>query len=177
MFYAIREPFSPADGGKWDDYCEWRGIEFESFESIDGLLRPNLFELETDEDWGLLAKESYSDSTVLTPFISDLESAQRKRAEIGRGDVVGLEFDGHDTTNPDFLGFDLIEGDGSISLLTNFGNDFNFINRALTSNALAPDLETVAEIRLALLNSLPKDPHVKDCRIVSVYRPEIPRDE
>jgi hypothetical protein len=72
-----------------------------------------------------------------------------------------------------FLGFDLLEGDGSISLLTNFGNDFDYINRALAANALILDFETVAEIRLTLMQALPQDPHVKGCRIVSVYRPRL----
>ena len=133
MVYAILEPFSPKDGEKWTSYCEWRGLEFKSFESIDGLLRPNLFELETDEDWGLLANESYLEDTILVPLISDLTSARRKRKQIGRGDLVGVCFEGHDPNRDGFLGFDLLEGDGSISLLTNFGNDFDHINDALSS--------------------------------------------
>ncbi len=42
MLFTIVEPFSASDGEKWEIYCEWRGMKFERFDSIDGILRPNL---------------------------------------------------------------------------------------------------------------------------------------
>ena len=51
MLFTIVEDFGVADGESWSSYIEWRGIQFDRFDSLDGILRPSLFTPETEEDW------------------------------------------------------------------------------------------------------------------------------
>ena len=164
MLFIIIAPFSPADGERWTRYCEWRGLNFERFDSIDGMLRPNLFETPEDSDWEHIVNESY-----MLHLITNLSHARRKHALIGKGDLVGLRFDDHETDHEGFLGFDIIDGYCDVSLLTNWGNESEFINRGLAPNALLPDLKTTREIFDRLRSDFGDDPHVEGCQIVSVY--------
>lgn len=167
MLYTIVEPFSPVDGARWTSYCEWRGLAFERFDSIDGILRPNLFKTPHDSDWEHIVNEDN-----MLHFITDLSYATHKHAQIGNGELVGVRFDDHDIADPGFLGFDIIDGYCDISLLTNWGNDMAIINRALAPNALLRDIKTAEEIFAALQTTCADDSHVPDSRIVSVYNPK-----
>jgi hypothetical protein len=164
MLFTIVEPFSPADGERWTSYCEWRGLSFERFDSIDGMLRPNLFDSPEDSDWDHIVNEDF-----MLHLITDLPHARHKHARIGKGDLIGLRFDDHNTDHEGFLGFDIIDGYCEVSLLTNWGNDVEFINRALAPNALLRNLKTAQEIFDSLRNDYGNDPHVEGCRIVSIY--------
>lgn len=166
MLFTIVEPFSPADGEKWISYCEWRGVRLERFDSIDGMLRPNLFTTPDEEDWEHVVNENF-----MLHLITDLPHATRKREQIGRGDLVGLRFEDHDTSDEGFLGFDLVDGYCDVSLLTNWGNDVEIINRSLAANALVRDWATAERIHRELKEKHGDDRHVKGSRIVSIYAP------
>lgn len=170
MLFTIVEPFSPADGEKWTNYCDWRGIQFERFDSIDGILRPNLFESPEDDDWNHIVNENF-----MLHLITDLQHAERKLKEIGKGELVALRFEDHDTSDAEFLGFDIIDGYCDVSLLTNWGNDLDFINHSLATNALVPDMKTVQLIHGRLRDEFGEDGHVEGCRIISVYKPKANR--
>jgi len=166
MLFTIVEPFSPANGEKWTTYCEWKGINFERFDSVDGILRPNLFDTPDDEDWSHIVNENF-----MLHLITDYPYAQEKHAQIGQGDLVGLSYDYHDVSDAGFLGFDIVDGYWDVSLLTNWGNDVESINRSIASNALVPDEGAVEEIYKELKQNWGDDSHVEACRIVSVYNP------
>lgn len=165
MLYTIVEPFSVADGQKWASYCEWRGLTFERFDSIDGILRPNLFDTPEDSDWEHIVNENF-----MLHLITDFSHAMHKHAQIGRGDIVGLRFENHDAEDEGFLGFDIIDGYCDVSLLTNWGNDVEIINNSVAPNALILDLTAAQDILHTLQNDWGDDPHVKGCRIVSIYQ-------
>ncbi len=166
MSYTIVEPFSTDDGDSWSGYCAWRGISFESFDSVDGILRPKLFCCpESDGDWTHVKGDA-----GMFHLITDFTFARKKLEEIGRGIIVGLHLDAHDETHPDFLGFDLIDGFHDISLLTNWGNEVTMINEELSSNGLVRERAVVKAIKEHLTINYAEDPHVEGCRIVSVYR-------
>lgn len=161
MFFTLVESFGPSSGEAWTSYLTWRGLPFSRFDSIDGILRPALFRPETTEDWA---------QTVIPHYFSDLTCAQNKQASLGRGDIVGLNFETHDERHPDFLGFDLIDGHDDVSLLTNWGNDVDLINRALSPSALVPEFRVIHAIQEYLIHHHGTDGHVEGCRIVSLYR-------
>jgi hypothetical protein len=163
MYFTIVENFSPS-AESWKDYCAWRGIEFERFDSIDGILRPSLFTTPEGEDWNYVVQEDFR-----LHLITDLDYARRKRSMIGSGDLVGIRFDRPSNTDSRFLGFDLIDGYFDISLLTNFGNDINLINQLISVNALVLNRRDIEQIQEHLLSEFPDDPHVKRCQIVSIY--------
>ena len=162
--FAIIEPFGPAQGDRWSSYIEWRGLSFERFDSIDGILRPSLFSPESEEDW----KHVFPESRVIH-LITDHEYAALKRSQMQSGDIVGLRLDDHDESDAAFLGFDLIDGSFDVSLLTNWGTDLDCINRALGPNALIQSLSVVQSIQAHLLSTCMEDGHVDGCRIVSIY--------
>jgi len=161
MLFTLVESFGPSNGEAWTSYLGWRGLSFSRFESIDGILRPALFRPETTEDWA---------QTVAPHYISDLTRARKKQVDIGRGDIVGLNFESHDESHPDFLGFDLIDGHDQVSLLTNWGNDLGLINRALSPSGLVIEFRVIRAIQEELIHHHGTDGHVEGCRIVSVYR-------
>lgn len=166
MLFTIVESFSPRDGDSWISYCQWRGLAFTGFDSIDGILRPSLLSNLEDEDWNHIDHENFR-----VHLITDADYAVRKHTEIGQGDLVGLKFSEHDESDPHFLGFDLIDGYYDVSLLTNWGNDVDSINCSLSSNALVLSYPIVEAIQQELLRTSDTDLHVEGCQIVSIYRP------
>ena len=167
MLFTIIESFSPNDGDRWTSYCKWRGLTFTKFDSIDGILRPTLFNAPTkDEDWNHVVNEDFK-----LHLITDYEYAVKKHNEIGKGDLVGLKFDKHNESDSCFLGFDLIDRYCDVSLLTNWGNDVEIINRSLSPSGLVLSRQLINEIQEELLRTSGDDSHVKGCQIVSIYRP------
>ncbi len=165
MFYTIVKSFSRADGDSWASYCNWRGIDFERFDSIDGLLRPSVFEPVTKEDWSHVILEDYK-----CHYITDSDYACRKHQEIGLHSILlGVSFDEQEEDNPGFLGYDLIDGYLDVSLLTNWGNTCEIINQNLSLCGLILSYEVVYEIKKYLTKFHGEDSHVADCSIVSIY--------
>jgi hypothetical protein len=167
MLYSIIEAFSPSNGDAWDKYCDWRGLRFERFDSIDGLLRPSLFDPKTPDYW----RHVYQGDSAFQ-YLTDKQYAEQKHRDIGQGDLVGLRLIDHDKQHRSFLGFDLLDGYFSVSLLTNWGNDVTFINQALGSNALVSNLQAISSIQTQLFDQHGEDNHVEDCHIVSLYDPK-----
>jgi hypothetical protein len=167
MLYKIIESFSPNDGDNWISYCKWRGIWFECFDSIDEIMRPNVFDEIDDEDWTRI----FTDGNAVFNFFTDFDYALRKFRKGGRGNLVGVCFDGHDESHPGFRGYDLLDSFNRVSLLTDFGCDsaFAIIDKRLSPRALVLDLECANAIRAELLKALGDDSHVKDCKVVSIY--------
>ena len=164
MLFTIIESFSPKDGDAWTKYCAWRGITFERFDSIDGILRPSLFNPQNDADWHHVVAEDF-----MNRFIKDIDFALATYQVIGQGDLVGVRFNAHDERDDRFLGYDLIDGYCDVSLLTNWGMDKERVNRSLAPNALVPTFDSVRAIQEELTKTTGTDSHVKGCRIVSVY--------
>jgi hypothetical protein len=164
MLYTLIEPFSPNDGDRWTSYCAWRGLKFARFDSIDGILRPSLFKEPNDEDWSHIVNESF-----MLHYFHDRKYAELKRRQIGRGDLVGVEFQDHDESAVGFLGYDLLDGCNDVSLLTNWGNDIAVVNRSLGRTGLIRSRGAVEKVKAELMMSYAEDGHVKGCKVVSIY--------
>ncbi len=165
MLFAIIEDFGVRDGESWSNYIKWRGIAFDRFDSLDGMLRKKLFTSpETDEDWNHVVCESF-----MVCYLTNLRYAQKVHARIGVGSLVGFKSSEHDERHKGFLGYDIIDPCYDASLLTNWGNDIEIINRLLASNALVRNLNDVERIHDFLTSNHGDDSHVNGCRIISVY--------
>jgi hypothetical protein len=164
MFFTIIETFSPQDGERWTSYCAWRGVQFERFDSIDGILRPNLFTPRSEEEWRHVVGEDFK-----IHFIIDRPFAEAAHRAIGRGEVVGVGFEDHREDDPSFLGYDILDGFCDVSLLTNWGNDRAFLTQALGPNALVPSFEVAQCLKERILKEFSHDQHVEGCHVVSVY--------
>jgi hypothetical protein len=164
MLFTIVENFGVADGEPWSSYIEWRGIHFDRFDSLDGILRKSLFTPESEEDWSHVVCENFKLS-----YLTDFSHAHQTHVRMGIGSLMGFAYTEHDEANEGFLGYDIIDRFCDVSLLTNWGNDVEIVNHAIGSNALVPTLAQVERIHEFLTSNHGDDNHVKDCRIVSVY--------
>lgn len=164
MLFTIVEDFGVADGEAWTNYVEWRGLNFDRFDSLDGILRKSLFTPESVEDWDHVVCENF-----MLSYLTDFDYAHQAHIRIGTGSVMGFAYANHDETSEGFLGYDIIDGYCDVSLLTNWGNDVEIVNRALGSHALVPTLAQVERIHAFLTSNHGDDPHVDGSRIVSVY--------
>lgn len=164
MLFTIVEDFGIANGEAWSNYLEWRGLDFDRFDSLDGMLRKSLFTPESVEDWDHVVKENF-----MIDYLTDFEYAQQMHTRIGAGSLMGFAYSEHDESDEGFLGYDIIDGYCDVSLLTNWGNDIEVVNQALGSNALVPTLAQVELIHEFLTTNYGDDSHVQGSRIVSVY--------
>lgn len=165
MLYTIVEAFAPSDGEKWSKYKAWRGRHFERFDSIDGMLRPSLFQPTTERDWDNVVTESF-----MTHLITNREYALARRREIGDGVVLEIRTDSHACATPEFLGFEIIDGHWSVSLLTNWGTEYSFIDDCLGPNGLIPEIGAAQRVHERLLSDYSDDSHAGACILISLYR-------
>ncbi len=70
MYYKIVEKFGPEDGDNWKKYIDWRGLSLIKFDSVDGILRPDLFEPDSTDD-----KELIDNHVMSNGLIEDLKRA------------------------------------------------------------------------------------------------------
>jgi hypothetical protein len=178
--FAILKSFSPSDGEVWTNYCQWRGIKFKAFHSIDGMLRPSLFNgPETNEDWGHVLNASF-----MLSYFTDCDYAAQKLRALGEGELQEIRQEDHDESSPHFLGYEVFDFRDKISFLTNWGNDIEVINQALTDYALLPTLSSAQSILTHLLEAHGSDGHLQPsqqadgsfeyhCHIASIYNVQV----
>lgn len=167
MYYKIVEKFGPQDGEKWVNYLHWRGLRLENFDSVDSILRPDLFSPQSEEDWLYCVNENYRIN-----LITDLEYAKTLMGLYDNANLIGVEVGIQAGYVPQdlLLGFDIIDGQGSISLLTNWGNDSkDLINSHIQTNGLICDLSQALQTQNELRKKFPEDPHAQNCEVWAIY--------
>ena len=165
MYYKIIEKFSPSDEERWQSYLKSRGLDLTCFDSVDSILRPDLFDPRSHEDWANCVNENYK-----LNLITNSNYARKILPRYHNADLVGVEIELDEAYMPkdSLLGYDII--DGSISVLTNWGTDTeNLINPHLMPNGLIGDLTQAFRIRNLLRQKFPDDPHVKESEVWAVY--------
>jgi hypothetical protein len=168
MYYKVIKKFGPEDGERWSDYLKWRGLHLTSFESVDGVMRGNLFEPKTDADWEHCVQEDFKIS-----LITNLEYAQKIRQQHENAEVVGIEFpaDVNYEASPGLLGFDVLDSHGDVSMLTDWGTDEEGIfSRFIKENGLLDDLTEALRIRDILRSHYPEDHHAQECHVCAIYK-------
>ncbi|MBN2218601.1 MAG: hypothetical protein JW719_14590 [Pirellulales bacterium] len=170
MYYKIVEPFGPQSGGKWYDYLKWRGLKLTRFDSVDGLLRPDLFEPLSVEDWHNCVNKDFR-----LNLITSLDYARSILGQHDNAVLVGVEIElqkGYDPKSG-LLGFDIMDDYGSISLVTDWGTDEEgIINNNVMKNGLIGDFDRALIIRDLLRVEYSEDPHANNCGVWAVYQLE-----
>ena len=59
--------------------------------------------------------------TFSSVIITDFDYGQKMHAKIGSGSLLGFPYSNHDESDEGFLGYDIIDGNSDVSLLTNWG--------------------------------------------------------
>jgi len=168
MYYKIVDSFGPQDGDRWQRYLEWRGLNLTGFDSVDGILRPDLFEPKSEEDWRNCVNEDYKLS-----LITNLDYARKILNRYDNPVLVGveMELEGRSLPKNGLLGFDIIDGYCDVSLVTNWGTDEDgLINRYIMSNGLVGDLRHALQVRDLLRKEFYEDSHAQNCEVWAVYR-------
>lgn len=167
MYYKIVEKFGSECGDRWRDYLKWRGLNLTGFDSVDAILRPDLFEPQSSEDWHNCLNADFKLS-----LITDLGYANRILDRYENPDLVGVEIELEQNYVPQagLLGFDIIDGYCSVSLVTNWGTDEKgIIDQNVMPNGLIRELGRALELRDTLRQSFPEDAHAEICEVWAVY--------
>ena len=173
MYYKIIEKFSPLDEERWQSYLKSRGLDLTCFDSVDSILRPDLFDPRSHEDWANCVNENYK-----LNLITNSNYARKILPRYHNADLVGVEIELDEAYMPKdgLLGYDIIDVECSISVITNWGTDKEnlinphfLINPHLMANGLIGNLPQALHICDLLRQTFPNDPHVKECEVWAVY--------
>jgi hypothetical protein len=168
VYYKIVRRFGPEAGDEWWSYLRWRGLDLSSFDSVDSMHRPDLFAPDSVEDWHNCINENFK----LT-IVTNLEYARRILDRYDSPVLIGVDIELEEgyVAGDGFLGYDIIDGDSSISLVTNCGTDEEgLFDDHIQPNGLLGDLDRALQIRDRLRRDFPADPHAADCTVWAVYK-------
>ena len=162
MYYKIIEKFGTEHEG-WKKFTEFRKLKLTRFDSVDGILCPDLFKPESEEDWANCVNDNFK-----LNLITNLKYARSILKRFKNAILVGVDIELEKDYMPkdNLLGFDIIDGYCDVSLLTNWGNDEDgiFVD-IIKDNGLIEDLETALKTRDTLRYNYPKDPHAEKCEV------------
>ena len=171
MYYKIVENFGPENGEKWKGYLQWRGLSLTKFDSVDGILRPDLFAPESKEDWQHCVNKDFKIN-----MITDLDYAKIVLKRYNNSALVGVEIElekGY-VSKAGLLGYDIIDGYRDVSLVTNWGTDGEgIINNHVMLNGLIRDADQAFKIRDRLRDDYSGDPHAEACGVWAIYETSI----
>ena len=167
MYYIIIEKFGKENVNKWKSYLRWRNVEFEKFDSIDKTLSPSLFTPTEAKDWEYCINDDF-----YLDLITDFAYAQQILYRYKNAKIVGVEVIDNEEKyieKNNFLGYDILDQKREISLITNWGNDIEVINKYLGQNGLIKSLSETKEVRSFLEKNYTLDPHVIKSSIWAIY--------
>lgn len=167
MYFKVVEKFGPEDGARWNEYLTWRGLNLTRFDSVDGILRKNLFNPASEDDWKNCVQEDYK-----ICLITNLEYARKIQEQCEKAEIVGIDFplDSCFQAHTGLLGFDVIDSSWDVSMLTNWGTDEERIfSDLILENGLLGDLTQALRIRDTLRRRFPEDHHARECHVCAIY--------
>jgi len=169
MYYKILEHFGPESGDKWLNYIGWSGLHnMKRFDSVDSMMRPNIFSPETVEDWNNCVNEDFK-----LNLITNLEYAKEISKKYADAEMVGVDIDinEHYVPSDNFLGYDIIDRYCSVSLLTNWIRDkYPFDRKVIKENGLILNIKEAIATRDQLRKDPMADDHSRDCTLWAVYK-------
>jgi hypothetical protein len=150
--------FDAADGAPWQRFVQWSGLQhLEEVVSLDPHLCPP-----TD---GAAAAQCPPD-----PWPTAAPAGPRLQLLAALEEPEAASLAGVDHERFEFLGFDLIEPQAGLSVLTNCGGfPQAFTTRDLSRAGLIPDFEGAQAVRRRLGAAYPNDPHAR-CRLWALWR-------
>lgn len=180
FLYTAREAYDRTyykEEMPWDKYIKWSQLtQLTELVSLDNILNKNLVEPDYDneDDWNFIHFVGQN----ITGFFTTLDFVF-KRLNIKRKfnlltvvfepnqDCKNIEVEGYE-----FIGYDLLDQDFSISALTNCdGFDETFSSSDLNNKGLIDDFVKAYEIKKMLLKNNPNEHHA-DTNVIAVWRHE-----
>jgi hypothetical protein len=168
LYKVIRQFKKERNEEAWNSYIRFSGLEqIQDLCSLDSVLNVSLFTPETEEDWKNCVNEDYK-IDMITNFryakiVSDRFSGSR---------ILGLIINAeHNYKNENLLGFDILDREYSISLLTNCGGFSEVFSNSLINRFGLLDDKTIAyTIRDKLRNLKNGNEHARDCEVIAVFK-------
>ena len=170
--YTVRERFTPAHREDWGQYIEWRGfLHIDELITLDTILCCDRIEDLVPEDWHHNIQADFR----LTWFTHLDYLRQRCPLRPGQDQLIAAIENPSQKFSPPagftHCGFDILDGEGSISVLTNCGRfpglcEPTEVNRWGLMDDLAVARAIAAQIRV----DFPDEPHCQHCQVWQVAR-------
>jgi hypothetical protein len=170
-WFIATEPFSPADGDSWSRYVAGCGLtHLEEVVSLDSMLCPTVLDETRADYWPHIVNEDF-----MLDFFTDYAFLLKQVEGIERKNLLCV------FRNPErqpsapfpsfeFLGYDLVDRQGTASVLTNCGGFPEiFANSELSSLGLLPTLERARQVQ-SRLRALDLKNHHTDCHVWAIFR-------
>jgi hypothetical protein len=169
MLFKVISQFSKDDNNSWENYIEFSHLDqITDYCSLDSLLNYSVFTPESKEDW-----ENCVNENSKLDMITNIDYARKIAANHPGSKVLGIVIN-PGNTGMDFperlLGFDILDGDFSNSLLTNCGGFPEvFSNEAINRYGLIGSMDQAYKIRDQLRIRFHGDGHAQNCEVIAVY--------
>ena len=181
FYYTARGAYDKdydEDGMSRQKYIEFsRLIHLTELVSLDGILNEVLVEPDLDnaDDWNYIVTDNESQ----TGFFTTLDYVLQKTKPLDRFNLLAVVIEPtQDCKNVmlddfEFVGYDLLDKDYSISALTNCGGfDETFLPSDLNEFGLIDDYDKAIDIKKRLLENNPEEHHA-DTNVIAVWRHKI----
>ena len=171
-FYTAHRRLSKTTGGDFIQVVEWLGFhQIDELVSADTLICPNLVIELTNEDWN---HNVHADNRVFW-FYDLLYLAQRIHFDPAIHNILSLVKEPSEpvpvAASFELCGYDILDSDNSISVLTNCGGFPEIFSPAIVNRyALLNYRATADDIANRLRTTYADDDHCRDCRVWSVCR-------
>jgi hypothetical protein len=172
-WYIATEMFTSREGEAWSKYVNWSGLsQLDEVVSLDPMLCPTILPEIRNEYWPYIVNEDF-----MLNFFTDLEFLLTQVA--GRTERNLLCVFRNPPTHPsprpelehfEFLGYDLVDVQGSASALSNCGGFPDaFDNRELSSKGLLGSHVRALQVQSELRARHPEESHA-NCHVWAIYR-------
>jgi hypothetical protein len=170
--FTACQKFAPCCGESWLRYIEWSKFHhLRELVSTDSILCPSLIDTLMDEDWEYNIHEDnrthlFRDYHYLKRRI-DYDAAKHNLLAIAECATKAFE----PIQGFSFCGYDILDSDDSISVLTNCGGFPSiFATDDLNPLGLISELDRVSKIAATIRDTHADDHHCADCRVWGIAR-------
>ena len=170
--FIATEPFGPWHDS-WAGYVQWSGLtQLKELVSLDAILCRTLLPDTKDEYWPHIVNEDFA-----LDYFTNLEFLLKQTSAIAQKNTLCVFRNPPVQPNApsaplsfEFLGYDLVEGGGGVSALTNCGGFPDaFGNDELSPVGLIATRERAAAIQRDLARLHPNETHAQ-CHIWAIFR-------
>lgn len=174
VWYLAVKRFDEAEGQKWQDYVRWSGLhQLRELITLDPSLCPRVITELSDEDWLHNVHEEN-----MQEFFIDLDYLLARTSQSSRIHILAVLREPDHESYPllserafAFVGYDVLDREGAVSLLTNCGQfPLAFNKTELSEVGLVADLHRAELVRRKLLQHYSDNEHVPECTIWAVWK-------
>jgi len=172
-WFIATEQFGPWDGESWERYVRWSGLtHLEEVVSLDPVLCPTVLPEIKDDYWPHIVNEDF-----MLSFFVDFEFLMQQVSGILKKNVLCVFRNPTNHPGPPsilsefaFLGYDLVDVEGSASAFMNCGGFPDvFANSELSSTGLLPTHARALEVQTQLRKLHPEEHHA-NCHVWAIFR-------